>query len=507
MRKTKKILSILLACAMLMSLLSIGVFAAAGDRDNPINANDKWFGYGADCYLLNPTLAAGDTDGVWYQLTADANNKGILQLENRYKDVEYQVTAWVNGVEYKAYEDGTYYRPIATYPVAAGDVVTIQVVARDTTQGGTVYLNAKFITGAASISQMVTVKSAPAKLYVAAGKTVYFQDDSLNADFAAQYVNLKGDSVEDVKLYTVVSNANTGVITPQKAYADTDGDGVIETQLGGSEASAGAPAVKPAWAVENNSNEDRCYVLSVVDEAHECVFDDDNDMDCNTCGDARPGASACDHKYATKCDAACSLCGEIRTEIPHYPVGDYACNKTCCVCWADLTTANHVYSFALANTCDVCGESRDIEFPMEFSGASISEDVNGLAVRYDIQVDGMEMNGSQAVYDNATVAGMKLISMGAVAANNYDETQRMPTLDDVDNVYVLDIPAKYLFDLDKDEGIASYAIRITDIPDVHKDTTIAFMPYVILEDAEGVQHTLYVSAWGVTTSYNEEANF
>ena len=298
MRKTRKILSILLSCLMLMSLLSVGAFAAEGDQGTPINANDKWFGYGVDCYLLNTTLEANDADGVWYELTADADNNGILQLEHSYKTeedkshIDYQLNAWVNGIQYVGYEDGVYYRPITTYPVAAGDVVTIQVVSQDTTVGGTVYLSAKFIDGSNDINQMVKVKSAPAKLHVAAGATVYFQDDTLNAEYATKYITLAGDSAADVTLYTAAANAS-GIITKQKSYKDTDGDNAIETQLGGSEGTAGSPAVKPAWAIENASDVDRVFVLSVVDEAHECVYDDANDNDCNTCGEER--GSNCSH--------------------------------------------------------------------------------------------------------------------------------------------------------------------------------------------------------------------
>ncbi len=381
MKKTKKILSILLSCLMLMSLLSIGVFAD-GSQEAPINANDKWFGYGVDCYLLNTNLTAGDTDGVWYQLTADT--AGILHLENSYKDVDYQIYAWVNGMQYTIYADGTYYRPIATYPVAAGDVITIQVIAWDTSLGGTVYLSAKFIDGSNDINQMVKVKAAPAKLYVGAGQTVFFQDDSLNADYATKYVTLAGDSVKDVTLYTAAANT-AGVVTKQKSYKDTDNDGVIETRLGGSEGSAGSPAVKPAWAIENNSDEDRCFVLSVVDAAHECVYDNAADADCNTCGAIRDLTGNCEHDYFTACDTHCMLCGEMtRPDATHNVVYAAAKEATCeytgniehwyCdVChavWMDAECTDpstegevtlpkaHEYYDDCETACYLCGEER-----------------------------------------------------------------------------------------------------------------------------------------------------
>ena len=376
MRKTRKILSILLSCLMLMSLLSVGVFAAEGDQDNPINANDKWFGYGVDCYLLNTTLEAGDADGVWYELTADADHNGILQLEHNYKNeedgshLEYQLNAWVNGIQYVGYEDGIYYRPITTYPLAAGNVVTIQIIAQDTTLGGTVYLSAKFIDGSNDINQMVKVKAAPAKLRVAAGATVYFQDDSLNADYATKYVTLTGTSVSDVTLYTAAANAS-GTVIKQKPYADTDGDDIIEAQLGGSEGTAGTPAVKPAWAIENNSGEDREFILAVVDEAHECVYDDNNDADCNICG--APRGNGCSHamldtQYLSSDVSGqhtivytCQKCGEtVNTEDGQCFGGSATCvdPATCNGCKMPYGAADgaHIFGDDDSIICINCGE-------------------------------------------------------------------------------------------------------------------------------------------------------
>ena len=515
MRKTKKILSILLSCMMLLSLLSVGVFAAEGDQDNPINANDKWFGYGVDCFLMNTTLEANDADGVWYELTADA--AGILQLENSYSDVEYQVTAWVNGVEYAAYENGVYNRPIITYPVAVGDVITIQVVAQDTTLGGIVYMNAKIIDGSNDIEQMVKVKSAPAKLHVGAGQTIFFQDDSLNADYATKYVNLAGDSVENVTLYTAAANA-AGVVSKQRAYRDTDGDGVIETRLGGAEGSAGTPAVKPAWAIQNASDEDRCFVLTVVEEAHECVYDNDDDMDCNTCGANRGGASECNHDYLNSCDKHCMYCGEetrpeaahaIAYVAPSQPtctafgnLEHWAC-AACGMAWLDeactqntnamevrLPMIDHTYAHDFDVDCDVCGSVRQVEISMTYAGESVSQDVNGLAVSFNVQVPGMKLVGKYtADYTNATLGGMKLVTMGALVSNNYSETNVLPTLEMVDNQNVLNITAAYLLSLDEETGAATYAVRVLDIPDANKSTSILYLPYVVVEDANGQQYT------------------
>ena len=121
MKLTKRILSILMACLMLTGMLSTGVFAA-GTQEDPIDAGTKWFGYGVDTYLLNPSITQG-SDGMWYTLTAD--KAGVLFLEHSYKNVDYTIYVTVNGMTYEGgCVDGVpYNRPIHPYPVKAGDVV------------------------------------------------------------------------------------------------------------------------------------------------------------------------------------------------------------------------------------------------------------------------------------------------------------------------------------------------------------------------------------------------
>ena len=276
MKKTKKILSILLSCLMLMSMLSVGVFAADGTQKNPINANDKWFGYGVDCFLMNTTLAANDTDGVWYKLTADA--AGILHVEHSSTELDYQIVVNVNGQEYLGYENGVYNKPVMTLPVAVGDVITIQIIAQDTAQGGLIYCNAKFVTGENNINEMIKLKGGNVKIWIANGATVYLQDDSLQAEYAAM----------GLKLESGVNGEGITVISSSKNYTDTDGDGYIELKLGGSAGSAGVPAVKPSFAITNESGQDSWFLLNVVENTiHECVYDDNTDTICNTCGAER----------------------------------------------------------------------------------------------------------------------------------------------------------------------------------------------------------------------------
>ena len=443
MKLNKRIMSVLLSCLMLAGMLSAGVYAA-GTQDDPINANDKWFGYGVDCYLLNPTLAAGATDGVWYTLTVD--QAGLLFLEHRNKDVDYTITMTVGGVDYVGgCIDGVLYNaPLVSLPVRYGDVATVHVTTKDAA-AGTVYASMKVIAGDAD--DPVTVKSTGIQVSVGAGETVYYQDDSLNAVYATSYVHIAGD-VTDTTFYTVARNAESGTAS-KKAYTDTDGDGIIETKLGGSLGSAGAPPVKPAWAIENASAADRVYTLTLVADAHECDY------------------------TAT---AACSTCGE---EMPHV----------------------HEYDHDFDSDCNTCGANRDAELPLEIEGNSISPDVNGLAWLVKAKVEGMTVkNGTEAVYDNATVGNYKLISMGAVVSNNYSELGYVPDLDDVDGKNVADVPAQYLCEIDEETGTVTFGVRVIHIPDFAKDREIDILTYIIFEDEAGQQHTLYCNS--VYAAYN-----
>lgn len=639
MKTTKKILSILLSCLMLLSMLTLSVFAAEGDQANPINANDKWFGYGVDCFLMNTTLEANDADGVWYQLTAD--KAGILHVEHSSTAVEYQITVNVNGKEYLGHENGVYNKPVVTLPVAVGDVISIHIIAQDTTLGGLVYCSAKFITGENNINEMVKLKGANVKIWIAADTTLYLQDDSLQAEYAAM----------GLKLESSVNGEGITVISASKNYTDTDGDGYIELKLAGSAGSAGVPPVKPAFAIENLSGQDAWFILNVTEStAHECVYDNDTDADCNSCGAVRE--LACNHTYTDNCDADCDLCGEGRV-APHYahpcvsgcticgaetPVtadhvdedGDDACDicnswascgkgkhqyinacdthchackeltrpdakcesdaaypcqdglcKYCCVtempatgaheyfypcdpvcmhcyevtnpdaahkmtftpakdatcsengniayysceycggCWDNEqamgmplnrfmviipATGEHVYNTPFDPQCIQCQQNNPnsaTEY-MNAVGTAISEDVNGLAVLYEVKVDGMELDGTKAVYDNATIGGYKLVSMGAVVSNNYAELGHVPNLDDVDGVRVINVPAVYLCDVNEEAGTVSFAIRVINIPDEYKNREIDFLSYFIYEDAEGNQHVQYANS--TYNAYNEFLN-
>ena len=446
MKNAKRILSILMACVLLMAMPM--AVSAAGTQDDPIDAATKWFGYGVNTYLLNPSIAEG-SDGMWYTLTAEQD--GILALEHKYKDVDYTITISVNGKDYVGGSvDGVIYNgPIMTLPMKTGDVATIAIVTKDAA-AGTVYASMNVIAG--DIENSIKVKSEGIVVYVAAGETVYFQDDSLQAVYATKGLLVEGN-VANTTFYTVTKNSESGAAS-EKAVVDSDNDGIIEVKLGGSLGSAGVPPVKPAWAIANNSAADQAYTLTVVDTAHECVYDNDADMDCNSCGAIR--------------------------EQSH----------------------THEYDNDFDTSCNTCGEQREVALPLSVAGSSISEDVNGLAWLIEAKVDGIEMDGTTAIYDNATVNGYKLITMGAVVSNNYATLGHVPNLDDVNGGSVINVEAKYIYTTNKEAGTVTYAIRVINIPDAYKDREIYILPYILFEDAAGVQQTLYCdSAYGTYNQY------
>ena len=144
-------------------------------------------------------------------------------------------------------------------------------------------------------------------------------------------------------------------------------------------------------------------------------------------------------------------------------------------------------------TCNRCGSSEGddpiVEDILTFDGYSVSEDVNGLAFRFTIDVTGMNQKGTTAVYDNAKVMyngqEYSLVGMGAIVSNKAGVEL---TRENIDGVQTIDIFAKYLWNLNEDS--ASYAVRVIDIPENGKDTTVYARAYFVIE-VEGEQVVVY----------------
>ena len=149
-------------------------------------------------------------------------------------------------------------------------------------------------------------------------------------------------------------------------------------------------------------------------------------------------------------------------------------------------TGAHTYDNAFDVDCNVCGAIREAEIVIvTATSKSISEDVSGVAVRFDLAVDGLaikEGKHTQAEYANATIGGYKLIAMGAVASNGVSE---------------IDIPCVYVCDLEADS--AAFAARVINIPADKLDVEITFTPYFVIE-IDGEQVTINDEA--VVASYN-----
>ena len=130
---------------------------------------------------------------------------------------------------------------------------------------------------------------------------------------------------------------------------------------------------------------------------------------------------------------------------------------------------------------------------------STSEGVKGLGFKFDVNATvsyTMEKNSYVVDYTNATVNGYKLVGMGAVVTNKLSvgTDGGIFRLDAVDGANVIDIPCKYLFD----EASASFAVRITNIPENCADKAIYTRPYYVYENTDGTQITVYGDIVGAT---------
>ena len=132
---------------------------------------------------------------------------------------------------------------------------------------------------------------------------------------------------------------------------------------------------------------------------------------------------------------------------------------------------------------------------------SSSEDVSGLAFRFDVDVDNMQVDETTAIYDAATInvkdGDYKLVSMGAIVTNNPNVGNNGGAfyLDAVDGKKVIDVPAVYLCDLEPDS--AAYTVRVRNIPEANYDSAIYARPYYVF-DYNGTEITVYGDIVGAT---------
>ncbi|MBR0446917.1 MAG: metallophosphoesterase [Clostridia bacterium] len=157
-----------------------------------------------------------------------------------------------------------------------------------------------------------------------------------------------------------------------------------------------------------------------------------------------------------------------------------------------------------ATAVDTIFEKADDNNLISNGETSTSEDVKGLAFKFDVTASDvaytMEKNSYVVDYTNATINGYKLVGMGAIVTNKTaigtDGSSFYKGA--VDGKRVIDISCKYLWGLG--DASASFAVRITNIPDTAKSTAVYARPYYIYENENGTEITVYGDVVGA--SYN-----
>lgn len=139
--------------------------------------------------------------------------------------------------------------------------------------------------------------------------------------------------------------------------------------------------------------------------------------------------------------------------------------------------------------CNICGEIREVDIVdiVEGGQTSVSEDVSGLAFKFEIAATGAQTdNNNKYVSGSATVNpfgndnAYTLIAMGAVITNQADKaTEQLLNVNTVNGKSIIKIEAVYL--LESGDGTVSYATRIINIPEEGANTTIYARSYYVFE--------------------------
>ena len=147
---------------------------------------------------------------------------------------------------------------------------------------------------------------------------------------------------------------------------------------------------------------------------------------------------------------------------------------------------------------------------MKITGVSrmeMTEDLVGLAFRFNVNAQGVTMNQDHIVdLTNATITldgvTYKLLSVGAIVTND-DEIGLRPYMMTRENLSgnTKDVPAVYANELDE-EGL-KYAVRVTNIPWEYSDAAIYARPYYVYE-CDGEEVIVYGTVHG--TNYDNSLN-
>ena len=170
----------------------------------------------------------------------------------------------------------------------------------------------------------------------------------------------------------------------------------------------------------------------------------------------------------------------------------------------NTTVYSGTYKIAADGTATSVATIRDQNDNGVITGgeSSKSEDVKGLAFRFNVAATGLTLpeNSWVANLDNAKVNGYKLVKMGAVVTNKpaIGTDAGVFRLDKADGKRTLDIVGEKLLEAPTDTA-ASFAVRITGIPDNKLDAAIYARPYYVFEK-DGKEFTVYGDI--VAASYN-----
>ena len=247
-----------------------------------------------------------------------------------------------------------------------------------------------------------------------------------------------------------------------------------------------------------------------------CGADGSVTYTCGNCGDSYTDVlpATGEHVYFDDCSAICEVCGyerEAGHNVIHVEAKDATCTELgnieywyCDVCgmaWLDeacimntnmmavkLPMIDHTYDNDFDADCNACGAVREVAaFPVPEIGKSISEDVNGYAVLFDANVEGLELVDGAADYTNATYEGYKLLGLGVTASNSKSS---------------INIEGERVYGINDETGALQFAFRIINIPADKLDVEITMVPYYIVE-IDGVATTIEGEA--VVGSYAEIA--
>ncbi len=167
----------------------------------------------------------------------------------------------------------------------------------------------------------------------------------------------------------------------------------------------------------------------------------------------------------------------------------------------------HVYDSVQDDECNICGHIRPVDIVdiIEGGQTSISEDVSGLAFKFEIAATGATtdnnnkyVSGSASVNPYGNSNAYTLVAMGAVITNKAENnSEKMLNLDTVNGKSVINIEANYL--LDSEDGSVAFATRVINIPDAGKNTAIYARCYYVFEK-DGELIVIYDDI--VSKSYN-----